>query len=239
MICSYLKICIIYTMMVLKNPRGIIMTKSLVKIVIVGNGEDWQREKAVFYCRSADYLIAADNGLALLNELNITPDLIIGDLDSVPASLLEQYIATPIEKFPAKKDYSDLELGIKKAISMKPKEVILLAVTGTYFDHSYAAIINLSRNDKPDIELKIVTSNSLIFSIKKKTILPNLKGRRFSLFPFGSIKNFSMKGAQYQFCQNNLKFTDYSLSNVIIADELEINLDEGMLFCVLFDENFS
>ena len=215
------------------------MIKSGQKIVIVGNGEDWQREKVLSYCQRADFIIAADNGLSLLHKLDIIPDLIMGDLDSVSTNLLEQFDRTPIEKFPAKKDYSDLELSIKKAISMNPWEIILLAVTGTYFDHSYAAIINLFRNDKPDIELKIVTSNSLIFSIKKKTILPNLKGRRFSLFPLGSIKNFSMKGAQYQFRQNNLKFTDYSLSNVIIADELEINLDEGMLFCVLFDKSFS
>ena len=215
------------------------MIKSVQKIVIVGNGEDWQREKVLSYCQRADLIIAADNGLSLLHKLDITPDLIIGDLDSAPTHLLEQFDRTPIEKFPTRKDYSDLELGIKKAISMNPGEIILLAVTGTYFDHSYAAIINLFRNAKPDIELKIVTSNSLIFPIKKKTTLRNLKGRRFSLFPLGNIKNFSMKGAQYQFCQNNLKFTDYSLSNVIIADELEINLDEGMLFCVLFDENFS
>ncbi|HOR42955.1 MAG TPA: thiamine diphosphokinase, partial [Atribacterota bacterium] len=208
-------------------------------IVIVGNGEDWQREKVLSYCQRADFIIAADNGLSLLHKLDIVPDLIMGDLDSVSTNLLEQFDRTPIEKFSAKKDYSDLELSIKKAISMNPREIILLAVTGTYFDHSYAAIINLFRNDKSDIELKIVTSNSLIFSIKKKTILRKLKGRRFSLFPLGSIKNFSMKGAQYQFCQNNLKFTDYSLSNVIIADELEINLDEGMLFCVLFDKSFS
>ena len=215
------------------------MIKSGQKIVIVGNGEDWQREKVLSYCQRADFIIAADNGLSLLHKLDIVPDLIMGDLDSVSTNLLEQFDRTPIEKFSAKKDYSDLELSIKKAISMNPREIILLAVTGTYFDHSYAAIINLFRNDKSDIELKIVTSNSLIFSIKKKTILPKLKGRRFSLFPLGSIKNFSMKGAQYQFCQNNLKFTDYSLSNVIIADELEINLDEGMLFCVLFDKSFS
>ncbi len=215
------------------------MIKSGQKIVIVGNGEDWQREKVLSYCQRADFIIAADNGLSLLHKLDIVPDLIMGDLDSVSTNLLEQFDRTPIEKFSAKKDYSDLELSIKKAISMNPREIILLAVTGTYFDHSYAAIINLFRNDKSDIELKIVTSNSLIFPIKKKTTLRNLKGRRFSLFPLGSIKNFSMKGAQYQFCQNNLKFTDYSLSNVIIADELEINLDEGMLFCVLFDKSFS
>lgn len=214
------------------------MTKPAQKIIIVGNGEDWQKEKVISFCQTADFIIAADNGLSLLHQFNITPDLIIGDMDSVSSVLLQHYPDIPVEKFPAKKDFSDTELAIKKAITLNPGEIVLLAVTGNYFDHSYAAIINLFRNYQPGIEIKIITSNSLIFPIKKKTTLLHLKGRRFSLFPISDIKNFSMQGAQYQFPKKNLKVTDYSLSNVIVQEKLEINLEKGMLFCVLFDKGW-
>ena len=214
------------------------MTKPAQKIIIVGNGEDWQKEKVISFCQTADFIIAADNGLSLLHQFNITPDLIIGDMDSVSSVLLQHYPDIPVEKFPAKKDFSDTELAIKKAITLNPGEIVLLAVTGNYFDHSYATIINLFRNYQPGIEIKIITSNSLIFPIKKKTTLLHLKGRRFSLFPISDIKNFSMQGAQYQFTKKNLKVTDYSLSNVIVQEKLEINLEKGMLFCVLFDEGW-
>ena len=214
------------------------MTKPVQRIIIVGNGEDWQKEKVILFCQTADFIIAADNGLSLLHQFNITPDLIIGDMDSVSSVLLQHYPDIPVEKFPAKKDLSDAELAIKKAITLNPGEIILLAVTGNYFDHSYAAVINLFRNYQPGIEIKIITSNSLIFPIKKKTTLLHLKGRRFSLFPISDIKNFSMQGAQYQFSKKNLKVTDYSLSNVIVQEKLEINLEKGMLFCVLFDKGW-
>jgi len=214
------------------------MTKPAQKIIIVGNGEDWQKEKVISFCQTADFIIAADNGLSLLHQFNITPDLIIGDMDSVSSVLLQHYPDIPVEKFPAKKDFSDTELAIKKAITLNPGEIVLLAVTGNYFDHSYATIINLFRNYQPGIEIKIITSNSLIFPIKKKTNLLHLKGRRFSLFPISDIKNFSMQGAQYQFPKKNLKVTDYSLSNVIVQEKLEINLEKGMLFCVLFDKGW-
>lgn len=215
------------------------MTRLISKIVIVGNGEDWQKEKIISYCKRADFIIAADNGLALLHQYNITPDLIIGDLDSVSPSLLQQFPGTPVEKFPAKKDYSDLELSIKKAIGLNPKEIILLAVNGNYFDHSFAAIVNLFRYNIPEIEMKIINSNSLIFPIFKKTILQQFKDRRFSLFPLSAVHNFSMQGAQYSFPKKDLEVTDYSLSNVITEAKLEINLDEGILFCILFDEGVS
>ena len=214
------------------------MIKPVQRIIIVGNGEDWQKEKVISFCQRADFIIAADNGLSLLHQFNITPDLIIGDMDSVPSTLLQHYPHTPIETFPAKKDFSDTELAIKKAITLNPREIILLAVTGNYFDHSYATIINLFRNYQPEIEMKIITSNSLIFPIKKKTILLHLKGRRFSLFPISDIKNFTIQGAQYQFPKKNLTVIDYSLSNVIVEERLEIDLEKGMLFCVLFDEGW-
>ena len=59
------------------------MNKSLQRIVIIGNGEDWQKDKIIQFCQKADYVIAADNGLSLLHRFDITPDLIVGDLDSV------------------------------------------------------------------------------------------------------------------------------------------------------------
>lgn len=205
------------------------------RIVVVGNGEDWQKDKIVYFCQTADFIIAADNGLSLLHQFNITPNLIIGDLDSVSPNLLQNYSDIPIEKFSSTKEFSDTELGIQKAIALNPKEIILLAVTGNYFDHSYATIINLFRYYTPGIEIKVITSNSLIFLVNKKITLFNLKGRRFSLFPLSSIKNFTIKGAQYQFNKNHLKITDYSLSNIIVEERLEINLENGILFCVLFD----
>ncbi|MDD4363906.1 MAG: thiamine diphosphokinase [Atribacterota bacterium] len=212
---------------------------SLIKtIIIIGNGNDWDAKKFVSYCQQADYIIAADNGLSLLDRFQFIPDLIVGDLDSAPKALLDKYKHIPAEKHPVKKDFSDSELSIKKAISIQPEEIILLAMTGNYFDHSYANILNLFRNYQKGILMKIITSNSMIFPIVEKTILYNLKGRRFSLFPIESIRNISLKGSLYQFMKKDLQITDYSISNVIVDKKLEIEFDKGKLFCVLFDDGF-
>jgi len=208
------------------------------KIAIVGNGENWQKDKIVSICQKSDYIIAADNGLSLLHRFDITPNLIIGDLDSVSPLLLQYYHQIPIDKHPVKKDLTDSELCIQKAISMDPKEITLLAMTGNYFDHSYATLINLFRNDQQGIEIKMITSNSVIFPVTRKMNLQHLKGRRFSLFPMGPVKQFTMLESQFQFSKKNLTITDYSISNVIVDDKLEINFKKGMLFCVLFDPGF-
>ncbi|MDD2352565.1 MAG: thiamine diphosphokinase [Atribacterota bacterium] len=214
------------------------MQKHLEQVVIVGNGEDWKKEKVIRFCQKADFIIAADNGLTLLHNLNIQPNLIIGDFDSVSHELLEYYHHVPSKKHPIKKNFTDSELCIQEAISMNAKEIILLAMTGEYFDHSYASIMNFFRNYHKNINMKIITSNSTIFPVTEKTILSGFKDRRFSLFPLTNVTQFTMTGSQYNFLKDNLSFTDYSISNTIIKDKLEISFKKGKLFCVLFDKGF-
>ena len=65
-------------------------------ISIIGNGEDWKAKKIKECCKISDFIIAADNGLSILDELNITPDLIVGDFDSVPKNILIKYKKIPV-----------------------------------------------------------------------------------------------------------------------------------------------
>lgn len=214
------------------------MCGKIENIVIIGNGEDWKKEKIINICSKADYIIAADNGLSILHDLNIVPDRIIGDLDSIPQHMLQYYADIPLEKHPEIKDFTDSEICIQKAIELNPKRITLLAMTGYYLDHSYAAIVNLFRHSIQKIEMNIVTSNAIIFSIPKNITLFRLAGRRFSLFPFSPVKNIHLTGAKYDLPKKNLTMTDYSISNVVVSERLEISFEKGLLFCVLFDEGF-
>ena len=208
-------------------------------ISIIGNGEGWNSTKIKEYCKNSDFIIAADNGLSILDKLNITPDLIIGDLDSVPVTVLAKYKNIPLEKYPKEKDLTDSEISLQKAISLKPKKISLLAMTGSYFDHSLANIINLFRNYEPDIETEVITHNATIFSVTSKREFSGLAGRRFSLFPVGKVSGISMTGAKYHLKNPNFKATDYSISNVIKENHFSIEIKNGFLLFILYDKGYN
>lgn len=208
-------------------------------ISIIGNGEDWNSTKIKDYCKSSDFIIAADNGLSVLDELNITPDLIIGDLDSVPENVLIKYKKIPLEKYAREKDLTDSEISLQKAISLKPKKISLLAMTGSYFDHSLANIINLYRNYEPNIETEVITHNAVIFPITFKREFSGLSDRRFSLFPIGKVSGISITGAKYHLKNPDFKATDYSISNVIEANHFSIEIKNGFLLFILYDKGCS
>ena len=208
-------------------------------ISIIGNGEDWNPTKIKEYCKNSDFIIAADNGLSILDQLNITPDLIIGDMDSVPEKVLGKYKNIPLEKYAREKDLTDSEISLQKAISLKPKKISLLAMTGSYFDHSLANIINLFRNYEPNIEAEVITHNAVIFPITFKREFSGLADRRFSLFPIGKVSGISITGAKYHLKNPDFEATDYSISNVIKGNHFSINIKNGFLLFILYDKGYN
>lgn len=207
-------------------------------ISIICNGDDYKEEKIKEYCKRSDYIIAVDGGLYILDKLSIKPNIIIGDMDSVSDDMINKYSSVQKEVYSTDKDLTDSEIAIKNAMKLQPKEICLFAVTGDYIDHSIANILNLLRNTDKNIELKLITKNSSILPIAdQKKYLNNYKGRRFSLFPIGNIKDLRMAGCKYTFKnKKDLSPLDYSISNVITENQAIVEIKKGMAVIVIFDE---
>jgi len=209
------------------------------KIMIAGSGENYSEEKVLSFSKDADFIIACDGGLNILDKLKIKPHLILGDFDSVDPKILSSYKDVKREQFKSEKDLTDSEIALQEALSLNPEEIYLLGMTGSYFDHSLGNIFNLLRNYASGTEINIVTDNSIISAVSGKKQFNNLSGRRISFFPLGEVKDFKMEGFKYLYKKNNLGILDYSVSNVIECDSAEISFISGFLLAILFDEGYN
>ncbi len=98
---------------------------------IVGGG-DFDSER--FYPAKNDYIIAADSGLVYIEEAGYTPDLIVGDFDSLGyRPKKENVICHPVQK-----DDTDLALATQTAVERGYKTLYLYGVTGGRLDHTLA-----------------------------------------------------------------------------------------------------
>ncbi|MCX6084088.1 MAG: thiamine diphosphokinase [Caldiserica bacterium] len=95
------------------------------------------------YLHTVDYadafLVAVDRGLAVMSELGLTPDLFVGDCDSVVPELLAGLDRehTRVVALPAHKDVSDLEAAFDLLVTMgRQGSVLVLAGLGGRLDHS-------------------------------------------------------------------------------------------------------
>ena len=80
-----------------------------------------------------DYILAADGGVRHLEKLNLTPDGIIGDFDSLG------YVPEGAEVFPVEKDDTDAMLAAKKGLELGFRDFLFYgSLDGPRLDHTLA-----------------------------------------------------------------------------------------------------
>lgn len=95
------------------------------------------------HIRPDDYLIGADRGAAFLVEHGYTPNLALGDFDSVDEAELAA-VRSRAEHFrgydAVDKDWTDTELALREALDRGYRDIVVLGGLGTRFDHSLANV---------------------------------------------------------------------------------------------------
>ena len=93
--------------------------------------------------RSGDFLVAADAGYLLCRKIGLSPDLLIGDFDSMPEPS-EPSGVPHIERVPVMKDDTDTMLALKAGLSRSCAEFHIYGGTGgTRPDHTMANLQGL------------------------------------------------------------------------------------------------
>ncbi len=207
------------------------------KSIIFANGKLTARKMAVELAGESDLIIAADGGIVHCLELNITPHILIGDLDSTPAGLIEQFAGTGMEiiRHPEAKDKTDLELALDLARVKGARETYLFAALGNRWDMSLANLFLLAAPAYADMQISIIDDLNIIYLLKngdiKEITVDN--GSRVSLIPMQNDIQVSLQGFKYPLASGRIAFASTrGISNYLTADRGIIIVENGMLFCV-------
>ncbi|MCX6055947.1 MAG: thiamine diphosphokinase [Chloroflexi bacterium] len=208
----------------------------LKRAVVVANGEVTDLELIKALIRPEDHIIAVDGGLRHLPALNRDPLLLIGDLDSVLPSEVEELRGKGIEiiRYPVEKDETDLELAILKVVERGYPSILLVGVTGGRLDHTLGNLYLLLLPQLEGIEISAETGSEEIFLIRSSRRILGKKGDRVSLLPFkGEVHGVQTRGLQYPLLKETL-FMEKSrgISNVMTADQAEVIVESGCLLCI-------
>lgn len=201
------------------------------KALIIANGSKIEKATLQELIDNSDYIICADGGLDNIKGLQILPDAIIGDFDSVNDENLEEYKnqCKNIIKFDKDKDFTDTELAIIHAIKKNIKNITLVCATGTRLDHTCANIFLLEKYYEQGIKIKIIDNNNVIIFINKSLIVENKSGFYVSVLPVSDeIIGLTLKGFKYELKERNVKRgSTLCISNLIIDKTASISLKKG------------
>ena len=101
-------------------------------------------------------VIAADDGATTALAFGRTPDLVLGDFDSIHAATLRELKRrqVPIETHPRDKNATDGQLAIERALQQGPSEVFLLGfLGGPRLDQAVANLLLLTTLTLPAVLL--------------------------------------------------------------------------------------
>lgn len=213
------------------------------KCVIVGAGVcDVQKLKERVILNDADLCIAADGGLHYLLKSDITPDIILGDMDSVQTGELPAKVR--IKKLPVEKDDTDMLAAIKEGLAAGYKRFELYGALGGRFDHTFANIqcllYLLNHGARgiiagDDVTLMLIRDENIIFKAEEAE-----QGKRISVFAFGGdAYGVSEKGLKYLLDHVTIKQEfPIGVSNEFVGKDARIEVQEGMLL-ICVDEKVS
>lgn len=203
------------------------------KCIILANGEPPKKFVIDFLDKKGySTLICADGGSNSALKLDLIPDYIIGDLDSIKPETYDYfYDKCKIIKIRSQND-TDVEKCLKFAINQKFEEAILIGATGDRLDHTFCNLgIVLKFFSK--IKIKILHKKSLLEAYTGKIILTAIPGEIISIYGFDEKTKIKSAGLKYPLKNISLPFgKKESTSNVATRKKVELEIKNGKVFII-------
>jgi thiamine pyrophosphokinase len=204
-------------------------------VLIFANGEldevAWIRP----YLAQAAAVIAADGGARYVQRLGRPPDVIIGDLDSLPEELREADTAvTRIIAHPVDKDETDLELALLYAVNRYSDDLLIFGAFGGRVDQTLANILLLAHPALAGRRVELINNRERAWLVTSQTTLRGAVGDRVSLIPLGGDARVrETRGLRWSLTDQTLAFGPArGISNVMTAPEAFISLAAGRVLCI-------
>ena len=206
--------------------------------LILSNGELQISPHLLELTRKADYVIAADGGSRHCSALKRSPDILIGDLDSIPEQLLQQFKngGTKIVTYPARKNATDLELCIDHAIEEGAGSIYFVGMLGGRWDMSLANIFVLAHDKYRQAHLVLFGDGCVMHILHPgRHSLSTQPKQRASLLPLkGDGENITLSGFEYPLDQQTIPFgSSRGVSNVALGTNVQIEHTNGVLLFIV------
>lgn len=169
--------------------------------------------------------IAADGGLRHMELLGLTPDVILGDFDSLG------YVPQKANVFPVEKDDTDTMLAVRKGLELGCSRFVLYgALEGPRLDHTVANFQTLQFLADRGARGFLVGKDTVVTVLKNGSLtLPALQEGIVSVFCMGKdARGVSIRGLQYGLERGTLSAGfPLGVSNHLAGKEATICVEDG------------
>ena len=179
-------------------------------VVIICDGQFPKSEYPRYLIRSSDFIICCDGALTkfLRNSRSIfgeerTPDLVIGDMDTLSSGMQKKYRDIIIKE--NEQEHNDQTKAVRWALTniKGVSRIYIMGATGNRLDHTIGnASLLMEYTRMFDLEglgvnIEMVSDNGTAFAISDTTEIDCGIGRSVSIFTPDSTLNIKSAGLEY------------------------------------------
>ena len=208
------------------------------RIFIISNGviNDPEFIRQKLKDANAPVILCADGAARYLRLLNIIPNFIIGDMDSIDDGTVRYFDekGSTILTYPSDKDETDTQLALEYALKLQPDEIFIFGALGGRTDHALANIALLIMGVKQGVHVKIVDEMCEIFIVNQQSIVEGEAGQTVSLLPLSSeVTGITLEGFEYPLSGGVMEIgRPYGISNRLLAEKGIITVGSGYLLVI-------
>ena len=182
--------------------------------------------------RTGDMVICADGGYAAAMRHGITPDLVVGDLDSMEDDLPS---GCHVVRLPREKDDTDLVVCLWEGRNRGYRQFVILGATGGRADHYFSNVQCLAdcavRGERAVLldawnEITILPPGTYVF--------PRRESEYFSLLAFTEeVTGVTLAGTKWSLDRATLSHTTpLGVSNEIVQQTATLSFTQGLLMVI-------
>ena len=185
---------------------------------------------------AGDLVIAADAGYLTAQKMGITPDVLLGDFDTLGVENIPDGIECL--RVPAEKNDTDTQLAVSTAIERGAKEIVIVGGLSGRLDHTLSTLSileDLWKRKEGRIYATLTDGKNRVRYIRGSgTILPRSQYRYFSLIAADDlVKGVTLEGCKYPLKNGRIsRRHQWAVSNEIVGNCALIEISRGGVWVI-------
>ena len=183
-----------------------------------------------------DVVIAADDGAREALRLGLEVDVVVGDMDSVPASTLAQVerAGGRVMRHPADKDATDLELALDEALTSQAERIVVAGGAGGRLDFVIANALALGHPRLAAAEVDAVFGVGRLHVVRSERTFEGTPGEVLSLLAVGGpATEVRTSGLRWTLDGQDLPAASgWGVSNEFAMAEASVSIEAGVVLVV-------
>lgn len=187
---------------------------------------------------AASVVIAADSGYDAALAAGRHVDLLVGDLDSISEAGIDhaRKAGIEIDRHPANKDATDLELALRAATERGATAIVVLGGTGGRFDHLIGNTLLLGASFLNDVDVRWEHGTSTVLRARPGTqvTVTGSGGDIVSLLPMTEdVAGVTTSGLRWALADARIQLgSTHGVSNEMVGARATVSIATGVLLIV-------